>query len=107
MKLEQTDSLLLECLKSDPDVSGLGELSPSDWGAVIKQSVRHSVAPLVYRNLKQAGQNDAIPADVLRRLQELYNDTLATNIRLYHNLSVILKVLKENYIPVILLKGDT
>ena len=108
MNLKREDELLLDCLRADSDqvsTSGLERLTAWDWDGVIEQSGRHFVTPLLYRRLKRFGQTVPIPAGVLRRLHETYLRTMVSNRVLYHRLSKVLKVLKDEGIPVIVLKG--
>jgi hypothetical protein len=87
-------------------VARLEQLSPSDWDGVIQQANRHRVTPLLYRRLKTLGPGTIIPAGIMQRLQEIYLfDSARRNVRLHHQLSKVLKMLQNDGIPVIALKG--
>ena len=108
MDLKKADKLLLSCLKAEGDPShihGLENLTPSDWNDVIQQSLRHNIAPILYQRLKRLDSAGYIPTDVLQILHEAYLRNAARNVRLYYNLSKVLKILKDAGIPVIVLKG--
>jgi hypothetical protein len=109
MDQQTVDELLCHCLGMGTDetrVARLEQLSPSDWDGVIQQANRHSVTPLLYRCLKTLGPGTIIPAGIMQRLQEIYLfDSARRNVRLYHQLSKVLKMLQNDGIPVIALKG--
>jgi hypothetical protein len=108
VELSREDRFLLECLTakdSNGIAFGLKRLKASDWGFVIQQSVKHAVAPLLYQRLKGLSPGVSVPAGVFERLREIYLNTVATNMRFQHELSKRLKILKDNDIPVIVLKG--
>jgi hypothetical protein len=108
MELRRADKLLLDCLKAngnlDPEsLASLERLTIEDWNQVVQQSIRHTVAPLLYFRLKQSGLD--VPTTTFEKLHELYLRTVASNLHLYHELSKILQVLKDASVPVVVLKG--
>ena len=106
MELKREDKLLLDCLKTNGDpkaLSSLERLTIEDWNQVVQQSIRHSVAPLLYFRLKQSGLD--VPTNASEKLHELYLGSVASNMHLYHELSKRLQVLKDASIPVVALKG--
>lgn len=108
MELKREEKILLECLRANGDEInslGLDRISSADWDLVIQKSIRHSVSPLLYRSLKKLRSEVSIPAEVLKRLHEIYLQSVARNMRLYHDLSKRLKILENYNIPVIILKG--
>lgn len=108
MDLKREDKLLLDCLSADGDpfrIDGLNRLTASDWNGAIQQSLRHYITPLLYQVLKEFGSSRYIPIDILQLLHEIYLQNAARNVRLYHRLSKVLKMLKNADIPVIVLKG--
>lgn len=102
------EELLLSCLGRAMDegmADRLKHLSTSEWENVIRLSARHGVTPLLYYRLKAAGLSANLPDAIQQRLRVIYLQSAARNIRLYHELSKVLTVLKDNGIPVIVLKG--
>lgn len=77
----------------------------ADWQSVIAASVRHYVAPLLYLVLKHSGGLIEVPRSVASELRQLYLQITRHNMRLFHDLGKVLSALKEQGIPVIVLKG--
>ena len=80
-------------------------LSEGDWDEILRQSLRHGVAPLLFHRLKRAGASSLLPAAVWGKLQSLYLRSAAINGSLYRNLAEALNYLREKNIAVIILKG--
>ncbi|MDL1877778.1 nucleotidyltransferase family protein, partial [Cytophagia bacterium CHB2] len=85
----------------------LAELSlPAvEWQEILRQSRRHSVAPLLYHRLKQADAGSVLPVEVWGKLQSLYLRSAAINGSLYRDLAEALTCLQASGIAVIILKG--
>jgi len=86
------------------------QLSISDWDQIIQIGRRHNsdwsgVIPLLYKCLMEHCSKANIPASIMWRLKEAYLHTAKRNKHLYQELSQILFILKNNNIPVIVLKG--
>lgn len=81
------------------------QLSAADWEEILRQSIRHGVAPLLHYRLKRAGASAQLPATVWEKLQILYLSSAATNASLYRDLVDALKFLLANGIEAIILKG--
>ena len=108
MELKREDKLLLECLTAkDSNGSAFGpkRLTASDWDLVVQQAVKHGVAPLLYQRLKGLGSSASVPGRVVERLRKVYLSTVAINMRVYDELTRVLGILKNDGIPVIVLKG--
>jgi hypothetical protein len=108
MEINREDKLLINILREDGASAGsidFKSLTKLEWDSVIQQSIRHSVSALFYRRLKKLSSEAPIPDDVLKRLHEEYLQSVARNIRLYHELSKRLKILADDNIQVIVLKG--
>jgi hypothetical protein len=108
MDKKNIDKLLLYCLSKEPDetmAARLAQLLPSDWECLIKQSITHGIAPLLYHRLNTPETITAIPFNVLDRLREIYLSNALKNSFLYHELPKVLGALRDNNIPVIALKG--
>ncbi len=89
----------------EKNTAGLLQLSPSDWDRVIEQSAWHGVLPLLYQSAKVLGPGISISASILQELREKYLLSALENLRLYHQLSEVLRALQNDGIPVIALKG--
>lgn len=83
----------------------LEQLSVDDWDEIIQESDRHRVIPLLYHHLRLLGMDALLPASVEEELQEIYLQSSWWNMQRYHELSKIIRLLKHDGIPVILLKG--
>jgi hypothetical protein len=108
MDQTQIDELLLHCLRASPDKTSDGRVEPlseADWDDLLQQSARHGITPLFYHHLKTFHPDIPIPPNVTGRLRQAYLDNAARNLRLYDNLSKVLKILRRDRIPVIVLKG--
>jgi hypothetical protein len=100
--------LLCACLGAETDESTLarlGQLSASAWEQILHQAIRQNVGPLLYHQFKTLSPSIEIPTTIMQRLRVIYLANAARNMRLYHQLTSILTVLRENGIPVIVLKG--
>jgi hypothetical protein len=108
MDQTQIDELLLYCLRASPDKTDDGRVEPLsevDWDDLLQQSARHGITPLFYHRLRTVHPDISIPPNVMGRLRQAYLENAARNLRLYHNLSTVLKILRRDNIPVIVLKG--
>jgi len=109
--VDRTDTAraaLLCCLGStDPDVvaGSLEGLTPADWERLVKKSVCHNVAPLVYRNLKRLGRAAPVPGSALERLREIYEAETVRKLRVYQELARLLETLRKDGVRAIVLKG--
>ena len=66
-------------------------------------AARHGLSPLVYPRVR--GAVEAAPSAFVRELRERYLSSAAANMRLLHELGVILRTLRAADVPVIPLKG--
>lgn len=98
--------LLSYGVDSQPDriLAGLS-LSKDRWEEILRQSLRHSVAPLLYHRLKQADAGSIPPVEVWEKLQTLYLRSAAINGSMYRDLAEALDCLQASGIAVIVLKG--
>ncbi|MGD0282373.1 MAG: nucleotidyltransferase family protein, partial [Dissulfurispiraceae bacterium] len=81
-----------------------GSTTPDEWRKLLDLSRRHRVSALLYRQLKEHEAAE-VPPEIIQELHDDYMNTAAGNMRLYHQLSGILKLFYEENIPVIPLKG--
>jgi len=96
-------ALLLRCLSPArmPDDGLPGESSA--WDAAVELAVRHGVAPMAFKRLKQDGAR--VPDAAWDRLRSNYLASAGRNARLLRHLAPVLAGLREAGIPVIVLKG--
>ena len=80
--------------------------SPLDWDALLVLGRRHSVFPLLYRQLTAVVRQD-VPPEALNRLQEVYRGNTARNLFLLGELERVLRSLAEDGITAIPWKGPT
>ena len=108
MNSKKYNDCLCHCLQMDSRGKSsdiVQSLSPSDWQQVIQRADRFSVTPLLYRALKPAFAQHVVPVAVENRLHASYLACLSRNTLLLHEFAKILVLLKQNNIPVIVLKG--
>ena len=105
MKDIDTHRELLKILGRDTHDSGIRSLSSERWDAVIQQAMHHGVVPLLMHRLKGADLLTVVPPHIRDGLRQSYMTALDRNVRLYHNLAVLLVRLNTEMVPVIVLKG--
>ena len=86
--------------------TSLEKLSTDDWNQFIQQSGKHSTIPLAYNNLKTTGMIAHIPTEIVQKLRKTYLYSAERNIKLHNEFSKVIKILGDNDIPVIALKGS-
>jgi len=79
--------------------------SPDVWHEIVDIAIRHDVAPLLYKRLKQSDARTRVPADAWERLRLNYLVGAGRNARLCRWLGPVLSGLRHAGIPVIVLKG--
>ena len=72
---------------------------------VVYEAVSHGLAPLLYRRLKESDARADVPPDAWERLRSQYFERACWNVRLYRELRTLLRRLRSDGIPVIVLKG--
>jgi hypothetical protein len=96
--------MLLRCLSGRGP--GTGDMGPTtDWNNVVDVAVRHDLAPLLFKRLKEGGARTRVPADAWERLRLAYFASAKRNTRLFRELRTVLECLRAAGIPVIVLKG--
>lgn len=99
---------LLCCLRQDnPErkAAQLEDWSPADWQAVVTHAQRNGLAPLLAWRMKELAGKVQIPAETQQALEAGLRQAALSNLRLYHNLKLVLQTLAQEQIPVIVLKG--
>jgi len=108
MDRSRLDDLLLSFLRMGPDGAGtIGaeELSDADWEDLLHRSARHGMTPLLFHRLTTFHTGAPVPAEVIRKLHNIYLQSAARNMKLYHELGKVLGRMHREGIPVIALKG--
>jgi hypothetical protein len=78
----------------------------SDWNCILKKLQRESLIPLIYSDLKKLDDiQELVPDDVITKLEDEYFNNACHNILLLKELEKILIALKNENIPVMVLKG--
>ena len=76
-----------------------------EWSVLLFEAERHGLAPLLYRRIGSTGAQDAVPAQDWGRLRTLYLKSLARNMKIFHEVKNLLRLLADAGVPVIALKG--
>lgn len=107
MNHTQTNEVILGLLRADSENGRLPKIkdwSELDWEGILRQSLRHGIAPLLYRRLMTNFSGISIPDRIMSRFKDISLHVTAKNMCLYHELSKLMKRLRDR-VPVILLKG--
>ncbi len=72
---------------------------------MVNRSIRHAITPYLYHRLKAVRPNIILHPETEQRMKEAYLQSASRNVRLFHELGIVLKALKEKGVPVIVLKG--
>ena len=109
MPLSPEYKLLLACARSRMDERHaviIQELSRSalEWETLLSLGRRHSVFPLLYRQLAAIVPRE-VPPDLLNRLKEQYQGNAARNLFLLGELEGVLRTLDEDGVTAIPYKG--
>lgn len=108
MNSDQIDELLLACLQPSPTpdkIGGVALPAEDDWEELLRQSDRHNVTPLLYHRLRTFHPDLPLPNGITGKLRQAHLDNSARNLRLYSHLGKVLRILRQESIPVIALKG--
>ena len=76
-----------------------------EWPMLLHEAERHGLAPLLYRRIGSTGAQAAVPVQDWGRLRTLYLKSLARNMKMFHEVKNVLRLLTDAKIPVIALKG--
>jgi hypothetical protein len=99
-------SLLIECACPRPDGAAVRKaaLAVEDWQAVMRDTARHEMEPLLYDGLANACP-DSVPPDVLARLRVCFHANGLRNTLLSHELLRIFELLRTSGMAAIAFKG--
>lgn len=84
------------------DVAGI---SPQEWEAIAALSLAHGVSTLLLERLRSRAETPCIPASILTDFEAVRVRTAMRNLRLYTELAIVMRALREHDLPFILLKG--
>ena len=89
-----------------PPIHTRRSFSPEEWSVLSDTARCEGVAPLLHYTLETAGRGEEVPGDVRQSLYQEYLNAGAANVRLYHELSRIVKALQPTGdLPIVVLKG--
>ncbi len=108
-KHEREDRLLIACASTvvaSADLSPVTNVLPEnfDWKYFYHLARRHSLVPLVYRQIETSFKS-TVPADVLQRFKKDYQENAARNLIFLDELSVLLDRFANASVEVIVFKG--
>lgn len=97
---------LMSCLSPDQaEPDGLAGLSDAQWAGLVDVAEDLGLAPLLSHRLRTLGLDSALPAPDAGRLREGYLSCAMRNVRLSHQLALLLGEMAAADLDVILLKG--
>jgi len=101
--------LLLSCSKSQLDYITANKISlllreKIDWDWALNAALHHGIWPILYHNLKTV-YSEAVPQDVLSKLQRVYLFNAVRNLQLTNELLQIIKDFQTHGIKVVPFKG--
>jgi hypothetical protein len=108
MERQPVAEVLLDCLRTGADGGKsreLKRLSADEWLDVVRESTKHDITPLLGPRLQALVPDGELPPEVTQKLREGSIASAFRNLRVHHALSELLKVLRTEQIPVIVLKG--
>jgi len=97
--------LIIECCKTTQDHTTIQKLinSIENWDTFIDLAYEHGIFPLVFKTLKQ--HNSLLKEDLFQELQSINIDIVKENMMMTLELTKITKLLDENGIKAISIKG--
>jgi hypothetical protein len=108
VKSKSVDDILINLIRSALLLSANTDsldLSSIDWDALVSQAQRQRLAPLLYISLKRLDSRIQPPENCTKRLHLDYLHTTSVNLAIFNETAKFLARLREEKIPVILLKG--
>lgn len=106
IELKKENRILLDWLKCEVSGAGPGTRDGRALNDLLtKEAMKHYVAPQVYQSIRKMTPAAFPYGDLVGRFRGLYLRNAERNLRILHELSKVLRVLKDGSIPVLLLKG--
>ncbi len=92
---------------SSPDLLRLEQISQniSDWDSVLTKAQSTALAALIFKNCTRFSDQNLLPNQVVKTLKANYYRYLSSNIRLYNDFTHAAKVLQQEGLDFIPLKG--
>jgi hypothetical protein len=106
--IKQSSQNLLLCLREDgreAKVANLQRFGEQDWREVVDEAARHQLMSVLFWELNQLTPEIVIPEDLHERLHQYSLQVALSNMKLYHELKIVLQAMNEADIPTIVLKG--
>lgn len=92
-------------LRGPPTSATVPALTRPQWDQFRSEAARQHVLPLLYRRLERPEVRDAVPADVLACMREAFLVVAFGTTRLLRGTATAVKLLEENGIRTMILKG--
>lgn len=109
MTLEETGFLICDILSFRDNgknfLTKINNFTETDWNTFLTFSARYKLIPLLYSRLLKYKDELYFPSAVKELLQREYMNSAARYAVLQHEIKSLLKILSDNKIDVILLKG--
>jgi len=109
MDSKEGAALLLHCLSlrsQSPEPVNWPEPTESEWLGLLRQALRHGVAPLLRSRLaSEPDYRSRIPSNVSKKLKAAFYSSAYKNLRLLAEASGVFETLQARKIPAIALKG--
>jgi Uncharacterised nucleotidyltransferase len=101
------DSLILACVRTEPDLQHIGELVERcpEWPVIVRKAERWRVVPSVYLQLRRGAQSGRVPGPVAEGLKRLYYRDTIHGVAKRELLRAALLRFAEASVPLIVLKG--
>ena len=101
------NSLILACVRAEPDVQRIRELVERcpEWPVVVRKADRWRVVPSVYLQLRQGARSGHVPGPVAEGLKHLYYRDTIRSLAKRELLRAALLRFEQASVPVIVLKG--
>lgn len=103
--LVAADLLIRQIIDTGSRAPGGASATPDDWRQVADLAVRHGLASLLFKRLKDSPARAGIPADAWENLRLAYFAATDKSMHLYRELVLVLRRLRSSDIPVIVMKG--
>lgn len=101
-------NIIIACLKKDsraPEEDLLSSLTPDDWEPLLELADMQRITPLLWHRLKHHNQTALLPETIAQRMQAAYRQNTLRNLSYHRDLARLLALLREEKIPILLLKG--
>jgi Uncharacterised nucleotidyltransferase len=101
------NSLILACVRTEPDVQRIRELVERcpEWPLIVRKAERWRVVPSLYLQLRQGAQSGRVPGPVTEGLKQLYYRDTIRSVAKRELLRAALLRFAEASVPVIVLRG--